>query len=292
VIGAINALARPLDRLEPDERTLSVLETKEDDANQPSEVLSLADPEHAVPLEGLIDEFQPSSELPADRGSALLGILGIALVIAALAAMWRWTPLSSFANGAAVVDLARRTADSPWTIPALIAGYVVATFVMFPRPLLTVFGVLAYRPWLGFTLAMIGILAATVANYLVGRRLPRRLVRRFAGPSLNRVMAVLRSRGVLAMTALRLVPIAPFAVPGIVAGAAHLRLREVLLGTAMGNLPGILLTTVLADRLEAVLRDPRPEDFWLLAGVLLLAAVAAYSLRRSLSRIQLPTRPG
>jgi uncharacterized membrane protein YdjX (TVP38/TMEM64 family) len=81
---------------------------------------------------------------------------------------------------------------------------------------------------------------------------------------------------------------APFPVPGIVAGAVHLPLRELLLGTLLGNLPGVLAATLLGDRLQAVLRDPRPVHVVLLAGVGALVLAAAYLGRRSLSRVHLP----
>jgi uncharacterized membrane protein YdjX (TVP38/TMEM64 family) len=217
--------------------------------------------------------------------------LGAALVLALLAALWRYSPLSILASGEMIVALARDTADSPWTAPALVAGYVAATFVIFPRPLITLFAVLAFGPWIAFALAMAGVVAATWANYAVGRALPRATVRRFAGRSLNRVMEILRRRGVLAITALRLAPVAPFAVPGIVAGAAHLSLRDVLIGTVVGNLPGTAFTTILGDRLQEVLADPQPIDYWLLGGVIVAAVLATWAVRRVIARVQLPAEP-
>ena len=49
------------------------------------------------------------------------------------------------------------------------------------------------------------------------------------------------------MTLLRLVPLAPFAVESIVAGAIRMKLWHVVLGTAIGLLPGTLATTVFGD---------------------------------------------
>jgi uncharacterized membrane protein YdjX (TVP38/TMEM64 family) len=171
----------------------------------------------------------------------------------------------------------------------MVAGYVAATFLMFPRPLLTLFAVLAFGAWAGFGLTMVGVLAATALHYLIGRKLPRATVRRFAGRSLNRIMEVIRHRGLLAMTALRLVPVAPFAVPGIVAGAVHVPLADVMLGTLLGNAPGVLVTTILGDWLESVLHDPSPVDYGLFALGAVAAGVAGLLARRALARVQLPT---
>jgi phosphatidylserine/phosphatidylglycerophosphate/cardiolipin synthase-like enzyme/uncharacterized membrane protein YdjX (TVP38/TMEM64 family) len=288
LIAAIDELRRAPESLESDGRTLQVLEVGQDASGVVGELLHLADPEDAVPLDGLIREFQPSPEIPVERGPAWLLLLGVGLLLAALAALWRWTPLASVASGEAIAALAHEAASTPWMAPALVICYVIATFVVFPRPLLTLVAVLAFGPWIGFGLSLVGVLAATWANYLVGRKLPRRLVRRLAGRSLNRITEVLREREVLAITALRLVPIAPFAVPGLVAGAIRLRLGPVLLGTVLGNAPGILVTTVLGDRLQAILDHPEPADYWLFAAVVIAAAVTAYLARRYLVRLRLP----
>jgi phosphatidylserine/phosphatidylglycerophosphate/cardiolipin synthase-like enzyme/uncharacterized membrane protein YdjX (TVP38/TMEM64 family) len=290
LIAAIDSLREPPDSLDPDRRTLLVLETTEDEANALGGVLHLADPEAAVPLGALVGEFQPAIDIPAGQRLGWRPIGALVLLVLALTAVWRWTPLSTALSGEAVVAMARSAASVPWTVPVLILGYAAATFVMFPRPLLTLFAALAYGPWLGFLVAMAGILAATGANYVVGRQLPREMVRRYAGPSLNRIVRTLEHRGVLAMTVLRLVPIAPFAVPGIVAGAIHLRLRDVLLGTALGNVPGTLVTTVLGGRLQAVLERAQPIDYWIVAGIVAAALVTVYLLRRSGARLHLPTR--
>jgi phosphatidylserine/phosphatidylglycerophosphate/cardiolipin synthase-like enzyme/uncharacterized membrane protein YdjX (TVP38/TMEM64 family) len=291
LIGAITALARPVESLGTDQRTLAVLEVAVDESGKLGGVLRLADPEDPVPFETLIQELRPVPALAPERGASWLVPVAALLVIAAVAAVWRWTPLASVANGEAVMALARQAADNPWTAPALVGGYVAATFVVFPRPLLTLFTVVIFGPWLGFALALIGVMAATWANYWVGRKLPRRFVRQLAGSSLNRVTELLRRRGIVAMTVLRLVPIAPFAVPGIVAGAVRLPLRDLMLGTLLGNAPGLFITSVLGDRLLAVIDRPTPTDYLLLAAVLAIAIIGAIGGRLSLARLQLPLRP-
>jgi uncharacterized membrane protein YdjX (TVP38/TMEM64 family) len=151
---------------------------------------------------------------------------------------------------------------------------------MFPRPLITLFSVVAFGAWLGFAYAMSGILIAAVATYYTGRLLDRSTVRRLAGKKLNQVSEVLRKRGLVACTALRLVPVAPFAVEGLVAGAIRIKLFDFTLGTAIGILPGTLATTVFGDQLEAALRDPAEINYWLVAGAALLLIVAILVVRK------------
>ena len=82
------------------------------------------------------------------------------------------------------------------------------------------------------------------------------------------------------MTALRLVPIAPFLVEGVVAGAARVKLSDFMIGTALGMLPGTLTSTVFGDQLQVWLEDPSRINYWLIALVLTLLGIATWLVRR------------
>ena len=60
-------------------------------------------------------------------------------------------------------------------------------------------------------------------------------------------------------------PIAPFTVVNVVAGASAIRFRDYLVGTALGMGPGIAAVTLLGDRLRGVLEQPTPGNVALLA---------------------------
>jgi uncharacterized membrane protein YdjX (TVP38/TMEM64 family) len=84
----------------------------------------------------------------------------------------------------------------------------------------------------------------------------------------------------MALTALRLVPLAPFTIEGIVAGAIRIRLRDFTLGTALGMLPGTLAATVFGDQLEIALRDPGEVNLWIVGGVTVALITATLLVRR------------
>src|SRR6185369_13488002 len=113
-----------------------------------------------------------------------------------------------------------------WAFPALLLAYTPAALVVFPLALLTVAAVLALGPWLGLACAIGGNLLSALLTYLAGRMFRRDMVRAIAGTRLNRLSRALRKRGLLAVTAIRLVPVAPFTVENVVAGAIHIRLRD------------------------------------------------------------------
>jgi phospholipase D1/2 len=106
------------------------------------------------------------------------------------------------------------------------------------------------------------------------------VVRRIAGNRLNRLSHVMRERGLLAMTAVRLVPLAPFGVVNIVAGAIRIRWWHFLLGSALGVLPGTLVATIFGDQLATALRDPHSINLWLIATAAVVLTTATWLVRR------------
>ena len=214
------------------------------------------------------------------RGPAWHKLALLVLAIVALAAMWRYTPLAEYVTAERASEWADSVGDVRWAPLAVIAIYIPASFLMFPRPLITLFAVIAFGPWTGFACAITGIMIAAIATFYVGRALPRRTVRSIAGEKLDLMTGVLRKRGLLAVLAVRIVPVGPFAVIGIVAGAIRIRLWHFAAGTFLGMLPGTLTTTVFGDQLQAALEDPSQINYWIVGGVLCVFAVGMFFMRR------------
>ena len=173
----------------------------------------------------------------------------------------------------------------------ILAAYTPASVTMFPRPLITLAAVVAFGPWLGFVYSMSGILLAAIAGYYAGRLIDRDAVRRIAGDRLNRLTHALQARGLLAVTAVRLVPVAPFAVESIVAGAIRIKLWHLVVGTFLGMLPGTLTTTVFGDQIETALHDPSRINYWLVGGVVAAFALLTLAVHRWFARMEGGTPP-
>jgi uncharacterized membrane protein YdjX (TVP38/TMEM64 family) len=105
----------------------------------------------------------------------------------------------------------------------------------------------------------------------------RDTVRRLAGPRLHRLTGVLQRRGTVAVTLVRLVPIAPYLVVNIVMGAMRIRLHHFVLGTSLGMLPGGLAATVLSDQVAVALMNPSRVNLWVVAGAVLAFAALAFA---------------
>lgn len=291
-----------VDQLQRQDRTLKPLNEAPPVAEALLSVISVADPEKPVGLSDLALLFSSRTaetsvsgdvvDTVATQGTRPLDALGVgrgpswgklaacAAVLLGLTAVWQFTPLAEYLDGNRITGWAREAGRQWWVPIATVLAFTPASYVMFPRPLITLFAVIAYGPIWGFVIAMSGIQVAAWSNYVAGRKLDPGTVRRLAGAKLDRILQVLRRRGLVAMTALRLVPLAPFAVEGVVAGAVRVRMWEFLLGTALGILPGTLASTVFGDQLQAWLDDPARINYWLIAVVLFLLGGATWFVRR------------
>jgi uncharacterized membrane protein YdjX (TVP38/TMEM64 family) len=205
------------------------------------------------------------------------------LVCVALAAAWRYTPLSELVTAQQINEWARDARGIPWAPVVVILAYIPTAFLMFPRPLLTLLTVVAFGPWLGFAYGMTGIVVSALATYYAGRVLKRETVKRLAGRHYEQASRALRRHGLLAMTAMRIVPAAPFAVEGILAGAMRVKLWHFTLGTVLGVLPGVLATSVFGHQIAAALEDPSRINWWIVGGVLLAFAGLIWFLKRQLA---------
>lgn len=216
----------------------------------------------------------------AGRKPAWGKLAAAVLACAVLAAAWRYTPLSELVTPERIIAWARAVRAMPWAPVVVVLIYTPAAFVMFPRPLLTLLTVIAFGPWLGFAYGMAGILLSALATYYAGRIMRPATVERLAGKQSAHMRKVLREHGLAAMTAIRIVPAAPFVLEGILAGAMRIKLWHYMIGTLIGMTPGVLATSVFGDQITRALEDPSTINWWLVGAVLVAFAVLIYAVRR------------
>lgn len=206
------------------------------------------------------------------------------LLVAALAAAWRYTPLSELVSREQVLEWARALRGVSWAPVVLVLSYTPASFVLFPRPVLTLIAVIAFGPWLGFAYATVGMMLAAFVSYSTGRALEYERVRRLAGDKLDRICGLLRRHGVLAVLAVRIVPSGPFALEGIVAGALRIKAWHYGLGTFLGTSPGIAAEAFFGTQIARALEDPGEIAWGPVAVVLVLFVALMYLVRRWVAR--------
>jgi phospholipase D1/2 len=273
-IAAHGTPARKLARLETPEHSESALT-----------MASIGDPEAPLTFERIVERIAPEAtapRFPARRVAVIFGLIVAAAV--GLALLWKYTPLADFITRENALRVAQAFQDHWWAPAAVILAYTPASFVMFPRWLITMTAVIAFGPYEGFVYGSAGMVLAALVTYFPGRLVANETVRRLAGPRMQRIANVVKRRGLLAVSIVRLVPVAPFPVVNLVLGALRVRLRHFVFGTMIGMLPGMLAATVLSDQLAAALEDPTSINWWLVTAALAMLLALAWFGQRWLRR--------
>jgi uncharacterized membrane protein YdjX (TVP38/TMEM64 family) len=79
-------------------------------------------------------------------------------------------------------------------------------------------------------------------------------------------------------------PVAPFTIVNMIAGATHIRAKDFLIGTVIGELPGLIALAIFVDQITSTVKHPGPGSYALLAGCAVLIVGGVWLLRRWLSR--------
>lgn len=284
-VKATDSLVEAIDALRGNERTLVPLAGDVPawvDELTPSAII---DPERPVDPDTLMAELIHPQERRSG-GRALVRNALLLFLLLGLVAAWRWTPLAKEVDAQTLIEwltFLRENASAPVFPAVIITAYVVGSLVLFPVTLLIVATVVLVGPVQGVLYALAGCLVGAMLTYGVGAWLGRDVVRRFAGSRVNRLSRRLARHGVLAVVTVRMIPVAPFTIVNMAAGASHIAFRDFVAGTALGMGPGILVISLFARQLESAARTPALDRMLLLVGFTLLIGVAAIWLRRWLT---------
>ena len=135
----------------------------------------------------------------------------------------------------------------------------------FPVTVLIAATAATFGPWLGFLYAASGALASALLTYFIGALLGRDVLRNWMGPRLTRIRQRIVRQGVLAIAAIRMVPVAPFTLVNMVAGASGIRLLDYIAGTLLGLLPGLILMSALGAQIARIITSPSAFELALFA---------------------------
>jgi len=240
------------------------------------------DPEAPVELDRLMDRFVQNDDRRA-KIRQVVKITVVLLVLVSMAAAWRWTPLSTLIDGERLAAWARALKGSPMSYPAVVGAFVAGGLLMVPVTLMIGVTAMVFSPpWAAFY-ALSGCLSNALATYLIGAGLGRQAVRKLAGQRLNRLSRQMGEQGIWAMAVVRNIPVAPFSIVNLIAGASHIRLRDFLIGTGLGMLPGILVITLFADRLLQSFKNPNWINTAVVSGLALVLILGSWWAKKRLS---------
>jgi phospholipase D1/2 len=212
------------------------------------------------------DPLRPLGLERAARATMPVSIRLLALVgaICALAAVWRFTPLYQFTNADTLLQTLRSIEGSPWAPMAIVAGFIVGGLVLFPVTVMIAVTAAALGPWVGLGSALVGTLVSASLLYAVGRIVGIGPVQRMLGPRLRRIQNKIVGNGVIAVVLIRMLPLAPFSLVNMAAGASGVRFYDFIIGTAIGMAPGLIAMSMFGAQIADLLRQPSWSDVALL----------------------------
>ncbi|WP_405226349.1 phospholipase D-like domain-containing protein [Lentisalinibacter sediminis] len=206
------------------------------------------------------------------------GFLAVLILLVGGLAIWQARTAGADFDPMALLATLRESAAHPLAPLAVIPAFIAGSLVVAPVTGMIALCALLFGPWVASVSAIAGTLAATVVNHAIGRRLGRAVEGRAPRAVTVRMKALGRSSDPWSLAGLRLIPIAPFTVINLLAGASRVKLRDFLLGTILGMGPGTVLICFSVDRARAALAGEPVFEPWVLA-VIAAAGITLIALR-------------
>lgn len=215
-------------------------------------------------------------------------ILVVLILLLGLGLLWQWLAMQDLLSVETLLALAKNSlgwTDRPWAVLAVMGLYATASLVMFPLSLMVALTGLLFGPWWGFGYALAGTLSASVLNWWVGRLIGRDALMRHGGQRLTGLSRYLSGRGIRTMVIINLLPLAPFTLTNMMAGAFRLRFRDYMIGSTLGIAPGLAAVTLLGSQLGELATAQSHRDIvlailGLAAGMAMLWFLKRWAVRR------------
>ena len=202
------------------------------------------------------------------RGS--MKIIVLILTICVLGGSWRFTPLDGYTDSETLLQAFQSFQGSPNAPFIAIAAFVLGGLILFPVTVLIAVTAAALGPLLGFSSAAIGVLTSASVVYAIGRAFGLEPMKSLLGPRLSRIQQNIAGNGVMAVALVRMIPVAPFSLVNIAAGAMGIRFVDFFIGTFLGMAPGLLAMSAFGAQIADLLVRPT----WSSVAILLLCVSA------------------
>ncbi len=274
------SIIQSIETLTSSGRTLKPYEFRvTDDLDRLVPESQLADPEQPVDGDGIASQFVAEEEkTPTKRTLIILASILVAALL--LAAGWRWTPLGEWLDIRALFSSLSDLRGSWLALVIVLAIYILGGLIIFPVTVMIVATGLVFGAVYGFFYALLGAELSALVTYAIGHYLGRDTIHRMSHRWVGRVSHRLARQGLLAIITLRVVPVAPFSIINLVAGASHIRFRDFALGTLLGMTPGILALTLFSDQVVAAIQAPEAKRIAILLTLALIIAAGTWALSR------------
>ncbi len=239
----------------------------------------LLDPDDPIDPQYWIKKVLEKEERPIvwKRVLSVLASLGLALLIG-FGVVWLWGEVWGREEAVAWLTAMK---ESFWTPLWVFLLFVIGGILGIPLNFLFITTTLVMGTAMAILAGISGAIVSALGGFLVGRVLGKPLLKKFNSDTIERLSRKLGERSYRSVAVVRLIPIAPFFIINLFAGASHLSFRQYTGGTLLGMIPGMFAVIFLANRAEAVVREPSWDTVAVFAGLLLLIVLGVRFLRKS-----------
>lgn len=215
----------------------------------------------------------------SQRKRPFVTIIAPLVPIAAIAAVWHFADLGKLDSPERVAEAAQELRESPAGIAYVLLAFIAGTLLFLPVTALQVGTLLAFGPLHGFAFAYFGALIGAGVTYWVGRVSGGHTLDYVGGKRVDKFKRLLTTHAFRASIAARLLPVGNFTIINLLCGSMRIPFRSFCAGNAIGILPGLVILTLFADQISAVLRSPDKKNLTILAVAGLVVAALSIGLK-------------
>ncbi len=165
---------------------------------------------------------------------------------------------------------------------APIIYIIMFTFVpltLFPDSLLAIAGGMCFGLFWGSIYTMVGALSGGTLAFYIARLIKKGLIKKPSSKDLGGLSKSIEERGFWIVLLLRLIPLFPYDVISYSAGLSGISIKDFLLATLLGTIPGIIVFTNVGDKAT----DIGSRDFYISLSLLVALLVISVILKNRFS---------
>lgn len=186
---------------------------------------------------------------------------------------WRYLVNAGYLSEASLLQHAAQLRQFEYSLRSLIGIiflYVVLLAVMFPLTILVVAtGILFGTEW-AMLCATLGALSSSAAGYAAGHWLGRETIEKYGGTRVRQAEKHIQNNSLSSMVVINLLPIAPFTMTNMLAGAFRLDFTKYMLGSAVGLIPGLFIIIAFGGQLKKLIVTEADGLPWSAVGIAVL----------------------
>ena len=203
-------------------------------------------------------------------------LIGFFVTVCIAAVCWRFAPVDQWRESEEILGFLQAISMNPLAPLIVISFYVIGGLLVFPVIVLIPLTAFVLGPLPGFLYSAVGLFANASVLYALGYLVGYKTVQQLSGTRTHQLSQQLSRNGILTITTLRFVPVAPFTVISLIAGASHVNYREYIFGTLLGIIPALTIMTLVGNQLARTIVNPDAKNFIIVivGGTLLVLVIA------------------